>query len=40
MVLPPVREAVDATVKVETLPRGENCKAMLVEVSGSGLGFD
>jgi hypothetical protein len=36
MVPPPVREAVDATAKVETLPRVEDYEAVLVEVSVLG----
>ncbi|NLE42974.1 MAG: hypothetical protein GX615_14275 [Lentisphaerae bacterium] len=36
MVPPPVREAVDATARVETLPQAEDYEAMLVEVSGLG----
>ena len=36
MVSPPVREAVDITAKVETLPRAEGYEAMLVEVSALG----
>ena len=36
MVPPPVREAVDITAKVETLPRAEGYEAMLVEVSALG----
>ena len=36
MVPPPIREAVDPTAKVETLPQAEDYEAMLAEVSALG----